>query len=151
MPGIQVTSQIDTATGRERAQESTAGAGHVHLKVDDTKLPVYGSSLQTHVWATPAVPAVTGAADVTFIVDATAFGKATLSLIPAATTMTTTVDVSWSHDGGAKPHSSTNLWTTQTGVKGAAITILDNYAHFRVQRAVASETMYIALVGRQLA
>ena len=29
MPGIQVTSQIDTATGRERAQESTAGAGHV--------------------------------------------------------------------------------------------------------------------------
>ena len=137
-------------TGSSWQKTGDAGSAHIRIKADDASPPVYGSSLHTHVVGTPATKVTFTSGD-TFIVDMRAFGKATFVLMSAAAVMSHGATVTWSHDGGAETHSSTELWAAQTGDRGAAMTILDNFAHIAITRDATSEAVYGYITGRELA
>ena len=124
--------------------------GALHAQVKGSDVPAYGQSLHTHVVGTPATKVAFTSGD-TFIVDMRAFGKATFVAMMSGTTMVHGATVAWSHDGGAETHSTATLWAAQTGDRGAAMTILDNFAHISITRDATSENVYGYITGRELA
>lgn len=136
--------------------QSTNGAAHVAVKTSDVS--IYGQSLQDDLWGDEVnkLALVNGSAKGPdyFYVDMRQYGRASLAVMLATGSVEQTAVIDWSPSGDPSGdwHSSTTLWSAQTGNQGAAITILDNYARIALtQNTGTAENIYAYVVGREIA
>jgi len=151
--GNLIDQHYEVATDTFVESKSIDGAACVHITASN--ISPYGDNLSSDVWGDPVTKVVlpdgSGLGASTFIVDMRNYGRAFLGLMPTTLTVTTqTVVVTWSKSGTTgTDHSATTVINAVAGNSGAALTILDNFAHITIS-ATVSNAMYVYLTGREL-